>query len=58
MAAGYQLKRGAAKPLLEVEMEPGQAIKFALDAVHPSQCQPSSPQVLRLPWPGWAALLT
>eukprot|EP00435_Cladocopium_sp_Y103_P034728 s2383_g9.t1 len=34
-AAGYQLKRGAAKPLLEVEMEPGQAIQAALQIVHP-----------------------
>ena len=28
--AGYQLKRGAAKPLFEFELEPGQAIEFAL----------------------------
>ena len=34
-SAGYQLKRGAAKPLLEVELEPGQAIKAALQVVHP-----------------------
>jgi hypothetical protein len=33
--AGYQLKRGAAKPLLEVEMEPGAAVLFALQQVHP-----------------------
>ena len=35
LAAGYQLKRGAAKPLLELEMEPGQAIEFALSVIHP-----------------------
>ena len=33
--AGYQLKRGAAKPLFEFELEPGQAIEFALRALHP-----------------------
>eukprot|EP00435_Cladocopium_sp_Y103_P019288 s2614_g4.t1 len=33
--AGYQLKRGAAKPLLETEMEPGQAVLAAMQAVHP-----------------------
>eukprot|EP00435_Cladocopium_sp_Y103_P025489 s1800_g6.t1 len=33
--AGYQLKRGATKPLFEFEMEPGQAIEFALRALHP-----------------------
>ena len=35
LLAGYQLKRGAAKPLLEVEMEPGAAVLFALQQVHP-----------------------
>ena len=33
--AGYQLKRGAAKPLLHIEMEPGQAIEAALHVIHP-----------------------
>ena len=33
--SGYQLKRGAAKPLLEFEMEPGQAVEAALHVVHP-----------------------
>ena len=33
--AGYQLKRGAAKPLFEFELEPGQAIEFALRVPHP-----------------------
>ena len=35
LAAGYQLKRGAAKPLLDVEMEPGQAVAWALAVLHP-----------------------
>ena len=34
-AAGYQLKRGAMKPLLEVESEPGQAILWAMSIDHP-----------------------
>ena len=34
-AAGYQLKRGARKPLLHVETEPGMAIGWALDLPHP-----------------------
>ena len=34
-AAGYQLKKGAAKPLLEIECEPGQAIEWAIKALHP-----------------------
>ena len=33
LESGYQLKRGALKPLLEVEMEPGQAIHWALNVV-------------------------
>lgn len=35
LASGYQLKRGAVKPLLEVELEPGQAIQWALQVDHP-----------------------
>ena len=35
LAAGYQLKRGAAKPLLELELEPGQAIQWVLKIPHP-----------------------
>ena len=35
LAAGYQLKRGAAKPLLEIEMEPGEAIRWSLMVPHP-----------------------
>ena len=34
-AAGYQLKRGAAKPLLQIECESGQAIGWAINARHP-----------------------
>ena len=36
LAAGYQLKRGAAKPLLEVEMEPGEAAQWMMSSIpHP-----------------------
>ena len=34
-AAGYQLKRGALKPLLDVETTPGAAIEWALSIPHP-----------------------
>ena len=34
-ASGYQLKRGALKPLLHVETEPGVAIAWALQIAHP-----------------------
>ena len=34
-AAGYQLKRGARKPLLDVETEPGVAVAWSLDIPHP-----------------------
>ena len=34
-AAGYQLKRGARKPLLHIETEPGTAIQWSLELVHP-----------------------
>ena len=33
--AGYQLKHGAAKPLFDLELEPGEAIKVALSVIHP-----------------------
>ena len=33
--AGYQLKRGAAKPLLAEEVEPGEAIRWLLTIPHP-----------------------
>ena len=35
VASGYQLKRGALKPLLEIEISPGQAIQWLLDITHP-----------------------
>ena len=35
LAAGYQLKRGAVKPLLEFELEPGEAVRWALQVPHP-----------------------
>ena len=44
LAAGYQLKRGAAKPLLEVEMEPGQAVAWSLQVVHPFTVPAALPQ--------------
>ncbi len=34
-SAGYQLKRGAVKPLLEIECTPGQAIEWILQVQHP-----------------------
>ena len=34
-AAGCQLKRGSVKPLLDVECEPGDAIRWALSVPHP-----------------------
>jgi len=42
-SGGYQLKRGAAKPLLDVECEPGVAIKWTLQVPHPFTVQPSLP---------------
>ena len=38
LQAGYQLKRGATKPLLEVELEPGQAVQRVLSVIHPFTC--------------------
>ena len=35
LAAGYQMKRGAVKPLLEIELEPGEAVQWALQIPHP-----------------------
>ena len=34
-SAGYQLKKSALPPLIPVEMEPGQAVKFSLQLFHP-----------------------
>ena len=42
--AGYQLKRGAVKPLLEFEMEPGEAIRVALQVVHPFTAEVMLPE--------------
>ncbi|CAE7771734.1 unnamed protein product [Symbiodinium sp. CCMP2592] len=42
-SSGYQLKRGAAKPLLDVECEPGVAIRWALGIPHPCTVQPDVP---------------
>ena len=40
-AAGYQLKRSALPPLLNVEMEPGQAVAAALSVAHPFTLDPA-----------------
>lgn len=40
-AAGYQLKRSTLPPLLPVEMEPGQAVKAALEVRHPFTVEPA-----------------
>ncbi|CAE7794667.1 unnamed protein product [Symbiodinium sp. CCMP2592] len=42
-ASGYQLKRGAAMPLLDVECEPGQAIQWSLQVRRPFTVQPALP---------------
>ena len=34
-AAGYQLKKGVTPPLIPVEMEPGEAVRYAMNLVHP-----------------------
>ena len=39
--AGYQLKRSALPPLLQVEMEPGQAVQRALQVPHPFTLDPA-----------------
>ena len=45
-AAGYQLKRGAVKPLLDCEVEPGEAIEWALKVDHPFSVPPPLSQQL------------
>ena len=35
IASGYQLKRGALKPLIDVETEPGTAVQWVLQVPHP-----------------------
>ena len=34
-ASGYQLKRGARKPLLDIETEPGEAMEWVMQITHP-----------------------
>lgn len=46
LQAGYQLKRGATKPLLEVELEPGQAVQWVLSVIHPFTCSAALPGAL------------
>ena len=44
LASGYQLKRGALKPLIDLETEPGVAISWALQIPHPfSVSEPLDP---------------
>ena len=47
VAAGYQMKRGAMKPLLEVECEPGQAIEWVMKIPHPFSVTDPLPEQLR-----------
>ncbi len=35
VSSGYQLKRGALKPLLDMETEPGTAVRWAMEVHHP-----------------------
>eukprot|EP00439_Symbiodinium_sp_Y106_P067567 s3967_g11.t1 len=35
VAAGYQRKKSVVEPLITTELHPGEAVAFALDAVHP-----------------------
>ena len=35
VSSGYQLKRGALKPLLDVECEPGEAVRWSMQVPHP-----------------------
>ena len=40
VSSGYQLKRGAMKPLLDIETEPGEAIKWVMSVPHPFSVAP------------------
>ena len=40
VASGYQLKRGAIKPLLDIETEPGVAIEWVMQIPHPFSVAP------------------
>ena len=45
-AAGYQLKRGALKPLIDIETDPGEAVRWALQIPHPfSVSEPLDPML-------------
>ena len=46
VASGYQLKRGALKPLLQWEMLPGQAIEWVLQTAHPFTVTEGLPSTL------------
>ena len=46
LQAGYQLKRGAVKPLLQIELEPGQAIEWVLKLKHPFSIAVALPPAL------------
>ena len=41
LAAGYQLKRSVLPPLLAIEYEPGEAVRVALDLIHPFSTAPA-----------------
>ena len=45
-ASGYQLKRGALKPLVDVECEPGQAIQWVMNVSHPFSVSEALPDML------------
>ena len=46
LQAGYQLKRGALKPLVQIELEPGQAVEWTLKLKHPFTVMETLPQAL------------
>ena len=46
VASGYQLKRGAMKPLVDVECEPGQAIHWVMNVSHPFSVSEALPDML------------
>ena len=47
VASGYQLKRGALKPLLDVETEPGTAVEWSLSIPHPLAAEVQLDQTLQ-----------
>ena len=44
--AGYQMRRGLVPPLFDAELEPGQAVKVALDCIHPFTEEPQLSETL------------